>query len=388
MTSTPTVLAKGFRPFFLLAAAFAVAFLPLWLLAYTGQLDPAAHWTAATWHGHEMIFGFTIAVVAGFLLTAVGNWTKSETAVGVPLAVLCLLWLAGRLAVVFSGQLSPTLVALADLVFIPALAGAIGRPLIRTHNRRNLKFLGILGLLWGANAAMHLEALGVVEGWSRPALLFALDLIAIIVLIIGGRIIPMFTRNAVGDPLIRSHKKLDWVVYAAVIATVVLTIFVPMLWVTGVLAIVAGVAIGARQVHWGAKHTVDKPILWVLHLGHVWVAAGFVLRGLAVFTPQVSSSMGTHALTVGAIGLLTLGMMARVALGHTGRTLKVPRLVAWAFVLLSLAALARTVMPIVWPAHYVGWVVASGVLWAVAFLVYLVTYAPILVKPRVDGRPG
>ncbi|QDG50171.1 NnrS family protein [Persicimonas caeni] len=388
MTSTPTVFAKGFRPFFLLAAAFAVAFLPLWLLAYTGHVDASAYWTPSTWHGHEMVFGFTVAVVAGFLLTAVGNWTKQETAVGGRLVVLCLLWLAGRLAVVFAGDLQPGLVVMADLLFIPALAGAIGRPLIRTNNRRNLKFLGILALLWGANAAMHLDALGVVEGWARPALLLAVDLIAVITLIIGGRIIPMFTRNAVGDALIRSNKKLEKFLVVAVGAAIALSVFAPMEWFTGAAAIIAGVAILARQTHWGAKQTIDKPILWVLHLGHAWIAAGFVLRGLAVFTPQVSGSMGTHALTVGAIGLLTLGMMARVALGHTGRELKVTKPVAWAFVAMSLAALGRTLVPIIWPSHYVDWVIASGVLFALAFAVYLLQYVPILVKPRADGRPG
>lgn len=388
MSKSPVVFAKGFRPFFVLAAVFAAGFLPLWLLTYTGHFDAGAYWTPASWHGHEMVFGFAMAVVAGFLLTAVSNWTRRPTAVGGWLAGLCALWVAGRAAMIFSAELPGPLVAAVDLAFLPALAVAIGRPLVATRNRRNLKFVGILAVMWGANWVMHLSALGVLDDAARPALLLALDLIVVITLIVGGRIIPMFTRNATGAMKIRSHPALEKLVFAAVLATIVARMLLPSHWLTAVLAAVAGLAVLARQVHWGAEQTWDKPILWVLHLGHAWIGVGFLLRAASVFLPQVSSSMGTHALTVGAIGTLTLGMMARVALGHTGRKLEVSRPIAWAFVALSVAALGRTILPIFLPSHYLGLVIVSGSLFAAAFLVYLVVYLPILVRPRADGRPG
>jgi uncharacterized protein involved in response to NO len=384
---SPVVLAKGFRPFFLLAAVFAVAFLPLWLATYTGQLDLAAYWSAATWHGHEMVFGFTMAVVAGFLLTAVGNWTRMETATGWVLGGLCALWVVGRLAVLGAGWLPPWLIAAADLLFIPALAVAVGRPLVRTKNRRNFVFIGLMVLLFGANLAMHLSGLGVTSGWERPALLFSLDVIVLIVLIIGGRVIPMFTRNATAWQ-VESHPWVERVVFASVVASLVLQLVAATYWLAGVVALIAGVAIFARMTHWATNKTLDKPILWVLHLGHAWIAVGFLMRAASLVWPEVSASMATHALTIGAIGMLTLGMMARVALGHTGRGLRVSRPIAWAFVAMSLAALARTVLPIVLPGHYVDLMIASGVLWVIAFAIFFVVYLPILVGPRADGRPG
>ncbi|MFW5968092.1 MAG: NnrS family protein [Persicimonas sp.] len=387
MLTDRVIFAKGFRPFFLLAALFAVAFVPLWLITYGGHIDAAAHFSAAIWHGHEMIFGYTVAVVAGFLLTAVSNWTRRETATGGWLAGLCALWIVGRLAIIGAAWFPEWLVAAADLAFLPALVVAIGRPLWATNNRRNIKFVGILGLLWAANAAMHASAIGLVDGWERPALLLSLDLIIVIALIVGGRIIPMFTRNATGVAT-RSHKWLERAVFVGVAASIAMYLVWPASLATAAVTAAAGLAVAARMTHWGAKATWDKPILWVLHLGHAWIAVGLLLRAAAIVWTDVSAAMAIHALTVGAIGLLTLGMMARVALGHTGRRLTVARPIAWAFGAIALAALFRTAAPIVAPAMYVDWVWVSSLLWAAAFLVYLVVYTPILVRPRADGRPG
>ncbi len=388
MSDTPALFSKGFRPFFVLAAGFAAGFLPLWLLTYTGHFDAGAYWAPAVWHGHEMVFGFAVAVVAGFLLTAVSNWTRRPTAEGGWLAALCAVWVAGRAAMIWSGELPAWLVAGADLAFLPALAVAIGRPMVQARNRRNFKFLGVLALLWSADWAMHLSAMGAIADVSRTALLFALDMIVVITLVIGGRIIPAFTRNATGGGQIHSNKFIERLVFGAALATIVLRIIWPVAWATGAVGAVAGLAIIARQWRWGVQQTWDKPILWVLHVGHAWLAVGFLLRAVAVFVPRVPDSLGTHALTVGAIGMLTLGMMARVALGHTGRPLHVARPIAWAFAAMGLAALTRTILPIVWPSHYLALIVASGSLFALAFVVYLVHYVPILVRPRADARRG
>ena len=382
------LLHKGFRPFFLVAALFAVALLPLWVAAFLGHLDVGGYMPAIQWHAHEMIFGFSMAVVAGFLLTAVAHWTNSETAVGAGLAWLVGLWGAGRLVMAFAGALPGPLVAMVDLAFLPALAGAIGRPILGTGNRRNFVFVGILAALWLANLVTHLGALGWVDqALVRPANLLAVDTIVLICLIIGGRVIPMFTRNATGMQT-RSFPLLERASMLGFAALIVATLLAPAAAATGALAALVGAAVLARMARWGTQYTLGQPLLWVLHVGHAWIGLGLIFRGLANFTPLVGASIATHMLTAGAIGTLTLGMMARVALGHTGRELQVPRPVAWAFVALTVAVVLRTIVPLVWPASYTTAMSVAGLVWAAAFAVYAAVYLPILIRPRVDGRPG
>jgi uncharacterized protein involved in response to NO len=387
MTDRTAILQKGFRPFFLLAAFFAAVYLPVWLLLLDGGLNVETAWTHATWHGHEMLYGFTLAVVAGFLLTAVANWTRQETAIGGLLGVLAALWLAGRIAVGASGWLPPWLVAVADLAFIPALAVVIGRCLVGTKNRRNYVFLVVLSALWAANLIMHLDAMGLVEGMARPALIAAVDLVIIIALIVGGRIIPAFTRNATGAESIRKHKWIEYTLFPTVVGGSIAWQIAPGSTVAGLLSGAAGALALVRMTHWGFGKTLRAPILWVLHVGYAWIGVGFVLRGLSAFV-SVPPSAATHALTAGAIGTLTLGMMARVARGHTARALRVEKVTAAAFVVISLAAIIRVAVPVFTPDIYMLGMIASGVLWSVAFAAYLAKFTPILWKPRVDGRPG
>jgi uncharacterized protein involved in response to NO len=387
MTWRTAILQKGFRPFFVLAAAFAAIYLPLWLLVLDGTMNPETHWSAPLWHGHEMLYGFTVAVLAGFLLTAVANWTGRETATGGLLAGLVALWIAGRVAVAAAGLLPAAVVAVVDLAFIPALALTIGRCLVGTRNRRNYAFLLVLALLFVANLLMHLEVIGVVEHMARPAMVAAVDLIMVIALLVGGRIIPAFTRNATGDDAIRSHTWIEWSLFPVVVASSVAWQVAPSPGVTSLLAFAAGGLALARMTHWGFDNTLDSPILWVLHVGYAWIGIGFLLRGFAVFG-TVPATSATHAFTAGAIGTLTLGMMARVARGHTARQLRVETITGMAFVAVTLAALIRVAVPIATPSIYMAGMVASGVCWTLAFAVYLAKYVPILWKPRIDGRPG
>jgi len=376
-------LSKGFRPFFLLAAIHAVSFLPLWLAVYTGHVDAAGYLPAADWHGHEMIFGFTLAVMAGFLLTAVSNWTGRETATGGRLAFLAGLWLAGRLAVTFAAVLPPPIVAAVDLAFVPALAIAVGRPLLATGNRRNLVFLGILSALFAANLFMHLQANGVGHA-SRPALLAALDVVVLVALIIGGRIIPAFTRNATGEAT-RSIRWVERIVLPAMVAVGVTTLVAPGSLLAGGFAGATGVLVLVRMRHWSTGATFSRPILWVLHLGHAWIGVGLLLRAAAAFWPGVPSTAATHALTLGPIGTLTLGMMTRVALGHTGRPLRVARPIVAAYGLLTAAVVLRALLPVALPALTVRAYVASGIAWTTAFALYAIVYLPILTAPRATG---
>ncbi len=381
--------AKGFRPFFLLASAFATLIVPLWLLIVRGHVTPRPYLDPMSWHAHEMVFGYVTAVIAGFLLTAVGNWTQRDTAVGAPLGALAGLWVAGRVAMLLAGSLPRSLSAIVDLLFLPALLIALGHPLLATRSRRNYGLLALVAALFAANLVMHLEALGVLAyGAARRASLAAVDLVLVVISVIAGRVFPMFTRNATQVASIRSIRALDLLAVGGMVLLTLMDALAfgsqPAAVLSGVVAVLAA----ARAVHWGARHSLRQPLLWILHAGYAWMIVGLVLRAVAGFEPSLFASLATHALTVGVIGSLTLGMMARVSLGHTGRVLAVARPIAWAFAAINLAAVLRALVPIVAPASYLAALIASGTLWTLGFLAFLIVYAPILTKPRVDGKPG
>jgi uncharacterized protein involved in response to NO len=388
VSSATPLAAKGFRPFFLLAAAFAVSILPLWMLAYGGAINLNGYLDATHWHAHEMLFGFATAVIAGFLLTAVGNWTGRETATGLPLIGLCAIWLFGRVTLVASGTFPPWLTAISDLAFLPALGVAIGRPLVASKNRRNLVMLGVLAALWLANLTMHLDALGVLPGWRGRGTAVALDVVLLLILVIAGRTFPMFTRNATGVASIRSLPALDALTLISMAMVTVCDAAIARRELLAAAAGLTSVLAVFRARHWGTRHTFKVPLLWILHAGYLWIPLGMALRTVSLFSAAVPSSVATHALTLGAIGSLTLGMMSRVALGHTGRTLTASRAVSASFVLVTLAAIARVLVPLVDVAHYRESVFMAGSLWTAAFAVHLAVYVPILVSPRPDLKPG
>jgi uncharacterized protein involved in response to NO len=378
---------KGFRPFFLLAALYACAIVPVWLLVLFGVLHPTAYLDATTWHAHEMIFGFTVAVIAGFLLTAVGNWTGRETAVGPKLLALAGVWTLGRIAMAAPTAFPRGVAAVLDLAFLPLLAAVLLRPLVASTNRRNFVMIAVLAALAGANLAVHLEALGVLAGGSgRHAERVAIDVVVFLCLVIAGRILPMFTRNAIGAPgaeRVASSRPLEVAAIVSMVAVTGLDVAVPDARATAAFSGIAGALALARAARWGTRHTVRHPLLWILHAGYAWIGVGLLLRAL-----PVPASCAAHALTVGAIGGLTLGMMARVSLGHTGRSLAPPKTMPAAFFLVSLSALVRVAGPLVWPSQSAAALVLAGLLWTAAFALYLFSYAPILASARVDGKPG
>ncbi len=386
--ATWPIAAKGFRPFFLLAGLFATLVVPLWLLVIDGTVQISTYLDPVNWHAHEMVFGFAVAVIAGFLLTAVGNWTKRETAVGIPLLGLAALWIAGRVLITVSHPLPPWVVAVVDLSFLPALAIVIARPLIATRNHKNLVMVAILAALFAANLMVHLDALGVLAGWRRRGELLGVDVLVLVILVIASRVLPMFTRNATGVEGVVSSPRLDRLVLGAMAIYVVLDLAAPGLALTpawGVLVAVLAIA-GSRR--WGARYSGRSPLLWVLHAGYLWIPIGLGLRAVAAVTPAVSPQIATHALTIGAIGTLTLGMMARVALGHSGRMLVAARPIAVAFALTLLAAVVRAAGAALGVQAYRSTLIAAGLVWTAAFALYLVVYAPILVSRRSDGKPG
>ena len=341
--TVPSWVAKGFRPFFLLAGGFAALIVPLWMLALAGVVRVDGYFGPMYWHAHEMMFGFAVAVIAGFLLTAVGNWTGRETAVGGRLVVLVALWMAGRVA--FVVVLPKLVVACVDLAFLPALAVVIGHALVGTKNRRNYPVLGIVIALWLTDLAIHLDVNGIIAGWQWRASLAGIDAMTLLILFISARIFPMFTRNATKVESIRNVPALDVATVVAMAALTIVDVGLPGNRAGSVLAGATAALALARSLPWGARHTTRQPLLWILHVGHAWVVIGLGLRAAADITSAVSASSAIHALTVGAIGCTTLGMMARVSLGHSGRPLVASLPVVLAFGALTLAAIVRVLGP-------------------------------------------
>ncbi|MDX1593338.1 MAG: NnrS family protein [Gammaproteobacteria bacterium] len=378
--------ALGFRPFFLLAGLAAVLLLGAWLALAVGELPPPAHYDLVGWHSHEMLFGYIAAVIAGFLLTAVRNWTGVDTPTGAPLAALAALWLLARLLPWLPGV--PGLaVALVDLVFLPALALALAGPLRAGRNRMNLVMLPLLLAMTLANAIVHARALGWSDLPATVGTRLMLDLVLALVLLVGGRVMPFFTETGVAGarPRVRRPVELAGVVLMA------LLIALHLAGVSGAaLAAVAGTMAAvqaARLAGWYQRGVFGVPILAVLYSGYAWLVAGFALHALAALGLFVPSA-ATHAFTVGALGVLTLGMMARVALGHTGRPMRSVLAIDVAFVLLNAAALVRVFLTGFFPAGHGTWLYLSGFLWLAAFLLFVGIYAPILLRPRADGNPG
>lgn len=377
-------LRKGFRPFFALAAGYGALIVPLWLLILNGLVRVPGLRDPLLWHAHEMIFGYTGAVVAGFLLTAVGRWSGKETAVGKPLLALAALWLIGRIAMLV--PLVPTrAAAVLDLSFWPALAFAVGRPLVLARNRRNYGILAVVLLLTVANVGTHLDVFGV-GGWGRPSYLLALDLLVVLMVVVGARVIPMFTRNALGDTSVHSDATWDRVALALCLASVVAHIAFVDTLVYALLSGLAGVALLVRSRHWGAKRSRSDPMLWILHVGHAFIALGLVLRGVAVYVPWLASS-ATHALAAGAVGSLTVGMMARVSLGHTGRLIAASRRTNLAFLAIVAAGALRVLAPL-GPSIYTSLLTVAAAFWVLSFGLFLSEYAPVLSRPREDGAAG
>ena len=378
------LLQRGFRPFFLVAAAFAAAVVPFWTWQWTS--GPQVGWSPLLWHGHEMIWGFALAVISGFLLTAVQNWTGRTTTTPPLLAALVSLWLAGRVAMVVDFGLAGTLV---ELAYLPALATTLAIPILRSGNRRNYKILAVLFLLHAFDIVIHataFEALDYASG--RRALLGGVDMVGGLIVLVTGRVVAMFTRNATSEPAANAAV-LEKLAGALVVATVFTEVGFGAGSALGSLMLALGLVLAVRSLGWKPFATLTQPLLLILHLGHAWLALGFFLRGVALTFPgTLSPSLGLHALTVGGIGITCLAMMVRVSRGHTGRDFEVRWPMAVAFCAIVGAALARAIVPAVFPdllLQSYWWATAC---WSAAFGAFVLVYGPILWRPRVDGRPG
>jgi uncharacterized protein involved in response to NO len=374
--------ALGFRPFYLLAAAFAAIAILAWVFVLTGQLrTPMA---GVWWHAHEMLFGFAAAVIVGFLFTAGRNWTGLETPIGWPLGLLALLWLAGRLDMAFDGG---AIGAVVDAAFLPAAAFAIARVLWRAGSRRNYFVVGILGLLSLANITFHVARFGALAIDPLQPLHFALGVIVLLETTIAGRVVPSFTASALKG--VRQWQR-PWLNYAAVAATGVAllcwALFPEWRW-GAALSLLAALLQLPRSLGWNPWATRRMPLLWILHLAHLWIPIGLALLAAAQ-VGWLPRSAGVHALTIGATGGLIIGMITRTALGHTGRMLIAGRIETAAYALVQLAAVVRVLTVAAIPVVSTSGIHTAATLWALAFLLYLWRYGPYLIRPRIDGQPG
>jgi uncharacterized protein involved in response to NO len=378
--SGPALFSRGFRPFFLAAALAAFAFVPLWLAVFQGLLVVPSAFAPLTWHAHEMLFGFVLAAVAGFLMTAIPNWTGRMPLQGPALAVLVLLWLVGRLAVACGGEIGAPAAAILDLAFPLTLFFVVCREVVAGRNWRNGPMVVIPLVMTLANALMHTEALGLAPtataGWR-----LGVGLMVVLIGLVGGRIVPSFTRNWLakrGET--RLPARLGPVDKLAIGLTVLWALvwsFVPDPLPGAICAGIAGLAQLTRLGRWRGQRTAAEPLLGILHLAYLWVPVGLFLLAAAPWAPAIPETAGVHALTSGAMASMILAVMTRATLGHTGRPLTAGLGTTLLYLSILSAGLARVAAALL-PGLFFGLVGMAAMFWLFAFGLFLAIYGPML----------
>lgn len=386
----PTALHKwaplelGFRPFFLLAIWFSVVLMFVSVCGFILDIQLPNYFDIRLWHAHEMVFGYAVAVISGFLLTSVRNWTGLATPSGMSLGLLVLLWLTPRIFS-FLTVLPPTVFVLLDGLFLPVLAVVLGRLLIQAKQAHNFPIPLLLFLLALCNGAVHLEMLGFVKDVSSQAMQIAVLTIVALIVVVAGRVVPFFMQRAISLRPV-THDAIEKFALPSVLLLAVAIGF-DHPWLTSGAALLAAVIHGLRLYSWFDRAILKQPMLWVLHAGYAWVVAGLLLYGVAVLV-DMPAALAVHVWTLGGIGMFTVGMMARVALGHTGRNIEVLSWMPLAFTLTLLATLARVVLPMAYPSMLDVSIVLSATCWIIAFVIVGLRYTSILLRARIDGKPG
>jgi uncharacterized protein involved in response to NO len=385
--SGPALLSAGFRPFFLIAAVWAAVALPAWLAVLGGHLALPSAFDPVTWHAHELLFGFVMAAISGFLLTAVPNWTGRMPLQGPSLAALAGLFVAGRVAVTVSAATGPLAAAAIDLAFPAALLAALAREIVAGRNWRNLPMLAALALLGIANGLTHLEALGWAST-GAAGLRLGIAVVLMLIGLVGGRIIPSFTRNWLVK---RGERRLpapagrfDAAALAATGAALLAWVVAPG-WVgVAPLMALAAAASALRLARWRGLLTAAEPLVWVLHLGFAWLPVGFALMALTPVLGLVETA-ALHALTGGAMSTMILAVTTRAIRGHTGRALTAGRATTAVYALVTIAALARVAAGIaggITTDATMPLLSIAGAAWVAAFVLFLAVYGPMLLAPR------
>ena len=378
------VLRLGFRPFYIGGALLAALIVPLWVAMFLGQLQLATKVPPLLWHAHEMLFGFAMAIIVGFLMTAGKAWTGLPTPRGAALGALALLWLAARVASVAGPY---ALYAALDLALLPIVAIIMIRIVLRSRNYRNLPLGVMLALLASANLGFHLAVSGVLHIAAITPLYAGLALIVMIECVIGGRVIPAFTMAVNPGLKIVANKWVERLTLGSTALGLLLWVAAPAS-VAGlaVLALAGGLHV-KRMLGWRTGLALKRPILLILHAAYAWIPLGLTLLALAQIG-LLSVSTGVHALAVGATGGLIIGMLSRTARGHTGRPLVPSKAEVLAYALVMAAAVLRVLVPLLLPSLYAVSLVAAAAAWSVAFVIYLWIFTPWLVSTRLDGKDG
>jgi uncharacterized protein involved in response to NO len=381
----PALFSYGFRPFFLFGALYAALGVLLWLPAYTGGLSVPATFSPRDWHVHEMLYGFVPAVVTGFLLTAIPNWTGRLPLQGAPLIALLIVWLAGRIVVAFSAVIGWLPAVLIDGSFLLLMAAAAAREIIAGGNWRNLKVVSIVALLAAGNVAFHLEA--HFSGAADHGIRIGLAAIVMLITLIGGRIVPSFTRNwlARENPgrLPAPFGQFDAIAIAASALALALWILLPAAPVAGVALMLAGLIQALRLARWAGDRTLHDRLVLILHVGYAFIPIGFLLTGAAAFD-LLAPAAGIHAWAGGAIGIMTLAVMTRASLGHTGRALTASYITQAIYAAAVLAAVTRVAAALI-PAEAMPLLAVAGALWVMAFAGFCFAYGPLLASHRVGS---
>ena len=379
----PAVFSYGFRPFFLFGALWAAFSVAIWLPMLSGHLLLPSAFAPVEWHVHELVYGYVPAVVAGFLLTAVPNWTGRLPVVGIRLAALFAIWVAGRVAIFFSAHIGGAVAAAIDLAFLTSLGIAVAREIIASNNTRNLKVLAAIALLLVGNGLFHLEAIaGVGDGHGTR---LGIGAAILLIMLIGGRIIPSFTRNwlvrRTPGRLPAPFDRID--VGVMVISGIALALWVilPQSTITAASAIVAAVVNIARLARWAGERTAVEPLVSILHIAYAFVPIGFALLALGILQPAIVAQSGAlHGWTAGAIGIMTLAVMTRASLGHTGRPLTATRPIQLIYLAAIIAVLAR--ITAAFDLMRDPMLHLSATAWIVAFGGFVIVYAPLLLRQQ------
>ena len=380
----------GFRPFFLLAGLYAVIAMVIWLIILFSGTWPDSDLPPHLWHGHEMLFGFVAAAIAGFLLTAVPSWTGQRGFSGLPLIFLVTVWIAGRLVIIFHAHIPPFILTCIDLAFFPVLGLMLAPSLLRGRSR-NLVFLLFLVVLFVANLVFHIAYARGDTTFASNGLLLGINTVLLIISIIGGRIVPAFTLSAVRRTddsfVIMPFPALDRAAVFSILLVLITDLVWPYSMTAGWLALIAAFIHAVRLARWKTLQGLGEAIVWILHVAYAWIIIGLALKGLSLLGGSLIGTAWLHAFTTGAFASMILAVMTRAALGHTGRSLIAPPLIVVSYVLITLAAIVRVSGPAL-PQVYSYSIAISGVLWIGAFVLFLVVYTPILIAPRADGKPG
>ena len=382
----------GFRPFFLLGPAYAAVAMIAWMAwigihAAGGQVvTMSTDFPPFRWHAHEMIFGYGLAIITGFFLTAVPNWTASKPISGGRLVALVVVWTLGRLAIWFSNSLPIELVAVIDLAYLPLLITLVMPKLMARKTARNLIFIPILTTMFIANLLVHLDRMGVEWADMASGHSLALDVLLMMIVIIGGRVIPAFTTNtlrSMGEEKFPVSDSLtDKLAILSIIIMAIMGLIDPGGELPGWAATAAALINGWRLSRWRGFKVLGTPIMWIVHVGYLWLVIGLTLKAAALLGGFLSEATAVHALTVGAIGSMTVGVLTRASLGHTGRKITASPAMVTAYLLISVAAASRIIGPALFPDYYNASMIVAGSSWSIAFLIITAINWPMLTKPR------